>query len=349
MPEMHVMARLTVAELAKRGVALDPVQDFHHLVELDRLAREAAGASIAWKSARAFFPTVGIANVTLRRLSIGGREFFNREMAQGLDLSDRATELAALAWLMAHSDDPARHLWPLAGRHEALRDAIQTWVRTVGASWAELQEAVTSLLQGGEGGANRLDEPDADTAPDYGAICAALAEHFGRDPQWWFWQAPEALAAEMMEKLAERRDAEERAAARAEGVARAPNPGARWVRARAALSFYKERILAEKLGGSRVPDGGRKAADEGAQRRAAVPSGPQMCQQAAPPRQPAHDRPAPSQNGQPEEPGAGAPDSFVVDLRVAEAGDEQTHDRAGAGEPVLEHGGRDVHARNDTP
>lgn len=245
---MHMLAQSAVRDLVAQGVTLDPVADFDDLVELNRLALECENVSSAWKSRRAFFPTVGVANVTLRRLSIGARIFFAEEVSPHL-APDDCSQVAALAWVMAHSDRPDHHLWPLAGNPEAVRNAVQTWMKSLGATWEELDHAVAKNLAT-EQPARRAVKKS--TEPDYCAICASLAENFGRDPVWWFWEAPEQLVAEMMDTMDRKADAMEqrqRADAVASGQRLPPlDASSRFIRCRKALAEFKQDILNRKRG-----------------------------------------------------------------------------------------------------
>jgi hypothetical protein len=242
-PGLHPLARGALAELAARGVVLDPADDFHHLTRLDLLARTAAGASNDWKTRRTWFPTVGTANVTLRRLSIGARLFLAREVFPNIDPGDRAGEIACIAFVMAHCADPERHLWPLAGNVARFSDAVTAWLCTVGATWPELDEAVAKLLQDGPDELPPLPRKGTPTEPNFGAICGALAESYGRDPEWWFWHASEELVSEMLGEL----DKQAEAARPKSGTAiAAPDPNSTFLRARRALSEYRDAIEKEK-------------------------------------------------------------------------------------------------------
>lgn len=252
---LHQLARSAIADLAKQGVTLDAVADFDHLVNLDRLARAAADASNDWKTQRAFFPTVGKSGVTLRRLSIGAQLFLDEHVLPSIDPEDRNTELACIAFVMARSGDVAGALLPYVGNMATFSRDVGSWLKSLSVSWQELDGLVAGLLRAGgdterliadllrQPGANKRDRAEADW-PD---ICGELAREFGRDPAWWFWEAPDALTIEMIDKLAERAE-RERAAAAAAGEAVAPDPDAAFIRARRALTAYKARIVAEKQG-----------------------------------------------------------------------------------------------------
>lgn len=250
---MHLLAQTAARDLAAQGAPLDPIEDFDDLVELNRLALACENASSAWKTQHAFFPTVGAANVTLRRLSIGARIFFAEEVAPHI-ADDDCSQVAALAWIMAHSDRPDLHLWPLAGRPAQIQASIEAWMKTVGATWQELDRAVAQLLKVSEGVV--LDKPGKPAAPppppDYCAICSALAEAHGRDPVWWFWEAPEALVDEMLDAMDRRNDiVEQRQRASVVSAGQplpAVDPKSRFYRTRRALQDFKAAILKRKKG-----------------------------------------------------------------------------------------------------
>lgn len=247
---LHQLAKMKVKELAAKGVTLDAVEDFDHLVNLDRLARAAADAAHDWKTRRAFFPTVGIANVVLRRPSVGAWMFFTTEVLPALPPNDANAEVACVAFVLAHAEDPARHLLPFAGRPEAFAAAVNAWLKTVGATWAELDAAVAKLLAPDAAEALLASLLPRNTKRDrtetaWAEITAALAAEFGRDPEWWMWSAPDELTLEMLSQLNRRRESE-RTAETEDGTLRMPDPNSAAVRARRALGDYVQLILKEK-------------------------------------------------------------------------------------------------------
>jgi DNA-binding PucR family transcriptional regulator len=259
---MHPLAQKAVRWIVAQGLTFEIPRDFSDLQRLDAMARLADEIEQQWNTARAFETRITVGNVTLFRLSIGAGDFYAEHVAPYLEPDDRWSEVVCLAWTMAGANDPKRNLLPYARRPDAIMEAVVEWRKGLSATPEELDRSVARLVRAQAVNADLARLAPSKERPvgaDSGGsqIAALLAKNFGRDPDWWYWEAPDSLVDEMLTAL-DSYDAQTR---RASSDSVVVDPSARWVRARTALGKLAAEI-AEKIRArqaQKVPTAGKGA------------------------------------------------------------------------------------------
>jgi len=139
---MNKALKSALLELKVDGITLDPVDDLHHILALDRLSRRMTDVQVTGE-AGVFSPSITVGNVTLHRLSLGAQQWLFDTVEDWYPENKSAQDMAYL-FAMAHSDRPEA-LWSIQHSRVDTEKAIRAWKRGVNVPVSELRAAARRL------------------------------------------------------------------------------------------------------------------------------------------------------------------------------------------------------------
>lgn len=242
--------QITIQKLKKlkneKGINLDVITDYHHVVALDALARIVAGESSSphWQATLDQVRQVG--NVTLRRLSLAAELFLFKHLSTWQDAAPPELQNLSIPYALAHADNPATFQ---DADPQKWFTSVEKWALTVSAPLDALMSAVNDFLGIETDNINTENEPDnqhndePDELTDYGWMIEFLTREYGHDPDFWLWGAPACQARLLLDEYRRMRDQEAKAS---QNKAVAPDPNSRSIRALVEMRKRINQIIAEK-------------------------------------------------------------------------------------------------------
>jgi len=236
------------AKLSRLSLALDAIEDYDDLQHLNELAYDVSSPPQGMGVAALLDVPIMAGTVRLYRLTVGShlwlRDVVSNWFADGSWLGSMA-----LAFALAHAREPDS-LFGLQTKGEAKR-VIKRWARRCGATYDELFSATMEAIGVDPLTAMAAENPNAseddeDDPADYGAMIMLLVLHFGKDKDYWLWEATPEEIAEALRQYTAKQSEERQIAAMKAGAKLPPDTNDPHVQAseryRKAFAVFAEKV-----------------------------------------------------------------------------------------------------------
>lgn len=192
-PSVETLVRRVIADRKK----FDWFAEFDAIAELNRLAHEQEAPPGRDLPAHLDTPLV-VGNVSLRRLSWSGVEWFNTSAIPMWREKPQVREIA-LAWAHSHSRDPAAMSEMVARGETSARRRLTVWAWGLTASWEAIQAAIDVLLPASRSRAPG--EPGAQLSRD--SVLSLLVTKTGLPDKHWLFEVSYERVCDVLREIRE--------------------------------------------------------------------------------------------------------------------------------------------------
>jgi hypothetical protein len=210
---MHILAERAVKRAIAAGAAVDPVQHFDLIVELDRLAR-ALGESPVSDSIAILDRSIVVGGSTLRRLSFAARAWLEDCAETWFGKDDPCMFDLCCAWAFAHGR--SRAALDACGSAADARQTVRAWLKTLDCTPEQLAAAVEALGAPLAPPTVLLADPVDPAAPArsarIGPVFARLIREYGQTLDYWMFEVSDDAVGVLIDTIARSDEADAKAA-----------------------------------------------------------------------------------------------------------------------------------------
>ncbi len=245
---LHILAARVVKRVTDAGGAVDPVEHFGELAELDRLARAIDAPPVATELDLLDAP-ICVEDVELRRLSWAAREWLATDAFTWWKDDPGQLDLA-YAWAMVHARDKAALQYVRQGERAALQ-MILAWARSTTANYDAIMAACRYLTPKTTGEKPKT-AADPQDRSHIGPVLLTLLTETTQPLDYWIFEAPSELVEATLARIREDAIADSQRMVRMLGKDVPPSPHSWHIKATARFNAAARAFVERLTGGGKT-------------------------------------------------------------------------------------------------